>query len=233
MALWRVAFAAPGSQVRSWVPEKARVTPPEGGETRGFPLVVKGNTCDICDWQNKSCRFNCWLMLSPLEFDMVAFESTKEVSVTKKKEVSVKYFLDHDRVRISRQPWFFDIWGCRIRLLKKNPNPKLRHFIKWDQMRACILLFIPFVWASSLRFLCPSNVSLGKTLYLVVIYSPFPPLTLSPWTEENGGPLFSLMPDVWEGAVLASIWRVSLCGGGLGSQYVPSPWSGLSGGGDE
>lgn len=48
-------------------------------------------------------------MLSPLEFDMVAFESTKEVSVTKKKEVSVKYFLDHDRVRISRQPWFFDI----------------------------------------------------------------------------------------------------------------------------
>ena len=80
--------------------------------------------------------------------------------------------------------------------LKKNPNPKLRHFIKWDQMRACILLFIPFVWASSLRFLCPSNVSLGRTLYLVVIYSPFPPLTLSPSTEENGGPLFSLMPDV-------------------------------------
>ena len=40
-------------------------------------------------------------MLIPLKFDMVAFESTKEVSV--------KYFLDRDRVRISRQPWFFDI----------------------------------------------------------------------------------------------------------------------------
>ena len=49
MGLWRVAFAAPGSQVRSWVPEKARVTPPEGGETHGFPLVVKCNTYDICD----------------------------------------------------------------------------------------------------------------------------------------------------------------------------------------
>lgn len=38
--------------------------------------------------------------VDPLKFDMVAFKSTKEVSV--------KYFLDHDSQDF-QVPWFFDI----------------------------------------------------------------------------------------------------------------------------